>query len=51
MPLNSLDSFHSGPMGPQKNNLESQRLIILGYFKPIVVYFGVEWLIISRYKP
>ena len=29
--------------------LESQWLIIMGYFKPIMVYFGVEWPTISSY--
>ena len=31
------------------NYLESQWLIIMGYFKPIMAYFGVWWPIISSY--
>ena len=36
---------------PEKPYLESQRLIIMVYFKPLIlmVYFGVEWPIISSY--
>ena len=29
--------------------LESQWLIIMGYFKPKMVYFGVKWPLISSY--
>ena len=36
-------------LNPLLSDLESQWLIILGYFKPIMVYFGVWWPLISSY--
>ena len=43
-------------MGSGGDYLESQWLIIVGYFKPIMVYLGEEWPIfpatwLSRWSP
>ena len=40
------DSFG---LGDARNNLESQWLVIMGYFKQIMVYFGVLLPVISSY--
>ena len=34
---------------PRRMCLESQWLIIMGCFRPITAYFGVQWPIISSY--